>query len=157
MSIKIEKKEMIFAFSGLAVILVWFLLIRKLIAPVLSSFPPILSMIMYNFGLFIGLYLLSAPLNSGKIRWKTVFVTFIVMLGIDILYAPYLVNTNGTIISDFDLWFVSTDAAIGSFYSYFLPQAWIWTMTYIITPTFLMLIFPILILVPKKVAGMFGH
>jgi hypothetical protein len=154
---KIEKKEIIYALIGVASILMWFLWLRKIIAPTLETLPPFIAMVLYNFGLFIGLFLISGVLNGRNVRWRSALITFVIILGVDILYAPYLVTTSGELLNDFDYWYVSTDIGFGSLYSYFLPLAWVWTFTYIITPVLLMVFFPIIILKPKQIAKMFGH
>ena len=147
---------MLFALAGVVFILVWMLLIRKLIAPFLINIHPFLSMLLYNSALFFGLYMLSAPLN-GKARWKMSLITFFVILGIQVISAPYLVSYSGVINQNIELWYLSADAGFGSLFSLFLPKFLISTFTYIITPILLFLILPIIILAPKQVAKMFGH
>lgn len=157
MSIKLEKREIMFALIGTIIILVWFLQIRHIIAPYLQTLHPFIAMLIYNFGLFIGLYLLAAPLDGKSVQWKTAIIIFVVFLGVDLLYAPYLVNDNGTIEKGFDYWYVATDSGFGSLYAEFLPANMIWTATYIFTTVVLVFILPVVILAPRQVAKLFGH
>lgn len=154
---KIDSKELKFALLGLAIILSWFIWFRPIVAAPLSEMHPFLAMLIYNSGLFFGLYLLSSPLNGSRVKWKASLITFVVILGVDILYAPYLVNTDGTILTSNPLWYVATDAGFGSLYLEFLPQSFVWFAVYIITSSILIFAIPIILLAPRQVARMFGH
>jgi hypothetical protein len=160
----IERKELVYASIGIIFILVWFLKLRIFIAPLLEKLHPFIAMLIFNSGLFLGLYLLSGILNGKKIMLKGTLITFCVLLGVDILYAPYLVSEAGTIInSNLDYWYVSTDVGFGSLYASFVPSVpvfglnSIWALTYIVTPALLMLIVPIVVLSSRKIAQIFGH
>jgi len=150
---RIEKKELFFSTVGIIIILGWFLYLKNLIAPLLSNVFPFFAMILYNLTLYLGLYLLFSVLNSGsKIQFKVATIAFLIIIGIDIIAAPYLVEKSGEIIKSIDYWFVSTDAGFGALYSLFLPSSLIWFFTYIVTPVFLIFIIPIIFLSSKQIA-----
>lgn len=161
---KVEKKEAIFIGIGLAIILLWFLLIKDLVAPFLSTLFPLFAMLLYNLGFFVGFYFLSAPLNGHGIKWKIIISLCIGVVGISLLNAPYMVGKDGVINHNAEYWFVSADAGVGSFYSLFIPASatifgvsWIWLLTYPFSISLILLFIPTIFLAPKQVAKMFGH
>lgn len=157
MTIKLEKKEIFFTLFGLVALMFWFLIARNFIASYLQMLPTFIAMLLYNVGLLIGLYFLAYPLNGHKTRWAFSLITVMVILGLNIISAPYLVNADGTINTTVDFWFVSADAGFASLWALFLPQTWIWFMTYIITPGILLLLIPALVMAPKQIAKLFTH
>lgn len=157
MTLQITRKEAEFAFIGTILIIAWFLFLRDILAPFLQIIPPIFAMLIYNFGLFTGLYLLASPLNGGAKQFKFTAFIFIMFLGVDILYAPYMVNIDGSVRTSIDYWYVSTDAGFGTMYSMFLPLFLVWIFTYVITPIILIFLIPVILLKPKQIAKAFGH
>ena len=151
MKIKIEGKELKFAFVGIAIILVWTLFIRNLITPTLSQMPPILAMLLYNLGLLLGIAIISSTLDSGKIKIGISAVAFLILLGVNILNGPFLVSAAGAINTNVDAWYVTTDVGFANLWSYIVPSTSIYNMTYVVTPILLILIIPIIISDPRKI------
>lgn len=151
--IRIEGKEIKYAIGGVALIMLWFLFVRPALAPFLQTIPPIFAMLIFQAGLLAGLLLLSTLLNGHAFHIKFSIITFIILLGINILTPPYLVSIDGTIHKDIDYWYVSTDAAFGSLYSgvSFVPASWIWYLVYILTPILLMVVIPVIITNPQVI------
>jgi len=149
--VKITKRELLYALLGTIIILSWFLYLRDIIAPLLEGLPPIVAMLLFNTGLFFGLYLLSSILDSKATRFKMSFLVLMVFLGIDILAPPYLVLKDGFIVKSIELWFVSTDAAIGSFYQSFSSGYAVFFLTYIVTPILFLFVIPIIVSDPGKI------
>lgn len=152
MKFKLEKKEILYAFVGVLFIIIWFLWVKNLIAPSLIKLPPFLAMIIYSFGFLIGFGFISSILTSTKLKIKASIIGFLFVLGVDLIYAPYIVNKVGVINQTVDYWFVTTDAAIASLWDLILPNNFIWFFTYIITPVLFMFIIPILIANPKIIS-----
>jgi hypothetical protein len=151
--IKIEGKEIKYAIGGVSLIMIWFLFVRPAIAPFLQTLPPIFSMLIFQAGLLGGLLLLSTLLNGHAFHIKFSIITFIILLGVNILTPPYLVAQNGTIHTEVEYWYVSTDAAFGSLYTSipFIPASWIWYLVYIFTPIILMVVIPVIITSPNVI------
>jgi len=154
--LKIEKKELIYATVGVAFLLLWFLLIRNWIEPLLVNMFPFLAMLIYNFGLFVGILGLSSILDSNKSKWKLVTIAFSIILGIGIISAPYLVSYTGAINTTADMYNVGADVGFASLWSLIVPQSWVWFMTYIVSATLLLLIIPVLIGTSKQIAKILG-
>jgi hypothetical protein len=150
---KIEGKEIKYAIAGVTLIMMWFLLVRPAIAPFLQTIPPIFAMIIFQAGLLGGLLMLSTLLNGHAFHIKFSIITFIILLGINILTPPYLVAQNGTIHTEVDYWYVSTDAAFGTLYASipFVPITWVWYLVYIFTPIMLMVVIPVIITNPNVI------
>jgi len=155
-NVKIEKEEIKFAFIGIAIIMFWFLVARPWIAPYLQALPPIIAMLIFNMGLLVGLLFMSSMMNGHKFSMKFSIMTFIILIGINILTPPYLVEANGLVHTEVDYWYVAADASIGTFWASFLPQAWVWTFTYIISPILLIVLIPIIISDPKTIKKTMG-
>lgn len=149
--IKIEQKEIKYAIVGVLFIMAWFLFVRPGIAPWLQTIPPIFAMLIFNIGLLGGLLFLSSFLNGHQFHIQFSTITFIMLLGINILTPPYLVAQDGTIHKDIDYWYVSTDASVATVYAGFLPASFVWPMTYIFTPILFMIIIPIIISSPNAI------
>jgi hypothetical protein len=154
--IKVERKELMYATAGLGFILLWFLYVRELLAPYLLNMFPFIAMLIYNFGLFVGILGLSSILKSDKSKWKIVLIAFSVILGIGILTAPYLVNHDGTINTTADMYNVGADTGFASLWALIVPQSWVWFMTYIVSSTLTLLIIPVAIGSPKQIARVLG-
>lgn len=156
LKIILDQKEIRFAAIGAAVIMIWFLFIRNLIAPTLQLIPPIIAMLIYNIGLLVGLLMLGKILSdSKKSKAKISVITFIVIIGINILTAPYLVSPQGMITTNVEYWYVAADAGIASFWQYFVPMDKVWLFTYIISPILLIFVVPVIGSNPKKIAKIF--
>ena len=143
--IKVEKKEILFFFIGTIFILLWFLYLRNLISHFLFNLHPFIAMLLFQTGLFIGLTFLSSMLDSWKVKLGVSSIIFLIIVGIDIIVAPYLVDINGIINKSVEMWYVSADVGFGALYSLFLPSNLIWYAVYIFTPILLIFIIPILI------------
>ena len=156
MKFKFELKELLYTITGVVIILVWFLWLKDLIAPFLLSIPLFLAMIIYEFGLWIGLFFMSSILNSTKFRLKIATIIFLVQMGVDIISAPYMISHAGIIDMHSEMWYVATDTGWGSLWSYIIPMGWLWTFTYIITPILLMLVIPGIIANPKSIKKAFS-
>lgn len=155
---KLEKKELIYSFVGLGFLLLWFLVIRDLIAPLLLGIFPLFAMLIYSIGLGGGIYLLTGILNGKhKTRVKISIIFFMVTIGLQIISAPYLVSNSGVIATNIDYWNVSSDVAFASLYNLFLPTSWVWFFTYVITPALLIFILPIVIGTSKQIRKAFGE
>lgn len=154
----IEKKEILYAVAGMVFILAWFLWIKNLFAPLISGWHPFIAMLVYQVGMFIGLFGISSLLNGDtKRKFKITLIIFLIVIGLDIIIAPYMVNKLGVITTTADMWSVSTDAGFGALYhslignSMIFGVSFVWILTYIITPILLILIIPILIGKPKEI------
>jgi hypothetical protein len=162
---KIEKKEILYSLSGVILLLMWFLWIKNLISPYLEHIFPFFAMLIFDVGLMAGLFLMSFMLNSTKIKLKVSFIVFLILMGTDIIAAPYMVSSNGVINTNPEMWFTSSDVGWASLYQTFIPNVsipidinflnihlifnTIWTMTYIITSILLMFVIPIIVGNPK--------
>jgi hypothetical protein len=182
MKFKIEKRELLFAVTGIIFLLIWFLFLKPLIAPSLSGIFSFLAMIIYNIGTLIGLFFVASILDSKKTRIKASIIAFLVLMGEDLIMAPYVVSTAGIINTNVDYWFVSTDAGWGSLHQLWVPaiaNSWnwliahtttiilpgldlfvtsgylIWIFTYIITPILISFVIPIIIGNPKLIRNAF--
>jgi len=154
--IKVEKKEMLYASVGVAFLLLWFLLVRGWIEPLIANWFSFIAMMVYNFGLFVGILGLSSLLESNKSKWKLVIIAFSIILGIGIISAPYLVSNSGFVNTTADMYNVGADVGFASLWSLIVPQSWIWFMTYIVSPTLLILVIPILIGTSKQISKILG-
>lgn len=149
---KLEKKELIFALSGMGFTLVWFLWLRDLIAPILQNIFPFLAMLLYNMGLFAGLLLMSELLKKNSYRWRILLMSFSIILGVGILSAPYLISHQGIANTNADYWYVSNDVGFASLWSLIVPLSWVWTMTYVISSTLMIFVIPTILGTSKEVA-----
>lgn len=148
---KLERKEVSYALIGASIILIWFLYVKDLIAPFLSSMPAFLATIIYHFGIYIGIFLLSTLLISKKTRLKFSFITASIYTGIDLIDTPYVVSKLGILNTSIDYWFTTYDAAFYSIYSLFLHGKLLWFVLYPVTGILLILLIPILIYNPKRI------
>jgi hypothetical protein len=151
---KLEKKELIFAFIGVVVLMGWFLYLKDLIAPFLNHLNPFFAMIIYNVGLFIGIFLMGSLLDGGMKKFKISIVGTLMFMGLDIMVAPYSVAESGIIATSVDYWYASTDAGFAALYSVIFPTSWLWFLTYIITPFLLVFIIPIVVFGSKQISEM---
>ena len=149
---KLEKKEIFFASAGMAFTLFWFLWFKDLVAPFLQGIFPFIAMIIYNMGLFAGLLMMSELLKKNSYRWRILLMSFSIILGIGILSAPYLVSHEGIINKNVDFWYVSNDVGFSSLFGLFMPQSWLWGMTYVFSSTMMIFIVPTIIGTSKEVA-----
>jgi len=153
---KLEKKELLYAASGVAFILLWFLVLRNFIAPFLQDMFPFFAMIIYNFGLFVGILGLSSILDSNSSKWKLVLISFSIILGIGIISAPYAVSTSGAINNGIEYYYVAADVGFASLWQLIVPSSLVWTMTYVVSSTLMLLVLPILIGTSKQISRILG-
>jgi len=151
MKFKLEKREILFAFIGGLIIIGWFLLIQNLIAPFLIGLPAFVATFIYHLGIYIGIFFLSSILVSSALRIKFSLSTISILIGLDIIDAPYIVNSLGLPNKTVDYWYTTYDAALQNIFSYFTSGHIIWVLTYIVVPIFLICILPILISNPKAI------
>lgn len=145
MNIQLEKREIKYAIYGAAMILLWFLYVRPIIATSLQTVPPVIATILFQVGLLAGLLFLSTFLNGHQFHIRFSLITFMVVLGIGILTPPYLVTQTGSIHKEVDLWYLSADAAFADMWGHYVPASMIWNFTYIVTPILLMIVIPVLL------------
>jgi len=149
MKFKLEKKELMFAAIGVAVILTWFLWVQDLILPHLENIFPFFAMLIYQSGIFIGLAFISTILNTTKTRIKASIIAFMILVGEDVIMAPFIVGKDGVINHAVTYWYASTDAGFASLWSLILPNSFVWFFTYVVTSVLLMFVIPIIIANPK--------
>lgn len=148
---RIERKEIKYAVIGVIFILAWFLFIRPAIAPTLEKIHPLFAMFIFQIGLFGGLLMLSSFLNGHQFHIRFSTITFVMLMGINLLTPPYLVTQDGLIHQDIDYWYVSSDAAFGTLWASFIPASVLWYFVYILTPILLMIVIPVLIADPTAI------
>ena len=148
---KLEKRELLYTLIGGIIILVWFLLIKDLIAPYLIILPNILSVLIYHTGFYIGIFLLSSILVSTKLKLKFSFIAISILTGIDLIDTPYMVSRLGILNTGVDYYFTTYDAGFYSIYSLFISGKLLWWLVYPITGILLILIIPVLISTPKRI------
>jgi hypothetical protein len=165
---RIERKEILYALLGVLFIIGWVVFLQPIIAPYLQAIPPILAMLIYQSGFFVGALFVANILDSKKVQFKASIILFIVLLGLDLIYPPFLLSQGGVINMSVDQWYVASDAGIASLYQMFVPQilihipftdtaiALVWLLTYILTPILLILVIPIIIGDPKTIARAFA-
>lgn len=156
-STKIEKSEIKYAIIGAAILTLWFLYIQKAIAPYLQTLNPFLAFVVYQSGLFLGIYLLASVVSSKKIQLKLTIASISLLIGYDIWVAPYLVSGAGVIATNVEYWYVSSDVAMASLFSSFLPQGMVYIATYVVAPIILMFIVPIILAKPHEIKKMLIH
>jgi len=149
---KIEKKEIFFLLIGTLIILAWFLAISDRLAPFLRQINPFFAMLIFQSGLFIGIVFVAQILSKRKTQIKASFISFLILLGLDLIYPPYLVSKEGVINMATEYWYVSTDAGFASLYHYVFSPHMLFTLTYIITPILLILVIPVIIANPKLIS-----
>lgn len=162
--VKIEGREVLYMFLGFLFLVTWFLWLKNLVAPFLEEIPPIIAFVIYNIGIVGALFAISSVFQVGKQRFKFAIVAILIGMGIDIIIAPYLVTTHGSIITNVDYWYVSTDAAFGSLYASFIPNIMVplfnvslrWIITYIVTPFLFVFLLPVIITDPKAIKKILG-
>ena len=145
----IENRELKYAAFGVAIILVWFLYIKDLIAPFLSSQPPYIATLVYHAGIYMGVYLLSGLLVSNFNRIKFSAISISILMGLDIVDSPYILNSQGIFNTSIDYWYTTYDAAFGSLLSNLFSGHNLWLMVYVVIPILLIFIIPIWISNPK--------
>jgi hypothetical protein len=147
----IENKELKYAFGGIAVILIWFLWAKDKIAPFLSSQEPFIAAIIYHLGIYVGIYMLSNLLVSKFSRIKFSVISILILAGLDIVDAPYIVDKMGNFNTSVEYWYTTYDALFGSLLSNFFSGTNLWNMVYIVVPILLIVVIPILIANPKAI------
>lgn len=151
MTLKLEKKELIFAIVGIAFLFSWFLFIKDDLTPILESINPIFATILFHLGVYIAIFLLAYLLLPKKYKVKISFIALSILVGLDIADAPYIIDKSGIINKSIDFWFTTYDAAFATIYSNFVSGYVLYFLVYIITPIFLIFILPIIIARPKKI------
>jgi len=155
-TIKIEKKELRYAFAGSLFIIVWFVWLKNLIAPTLEGMHPFIAMVLYNFGFLIGLYFIVGFLN-GDHRAKTSLIMFTMFIGINVLMGPYLVTSQGVIVQDVEMWFASGDVGVASLWqSVGVSGPALWWFTYLVSGFILIFVIPIIISNPREIYKSFA-
>lgn len=151
MKFKIEKKELIFAGVGIAIILLWFFFVKDFISPFLEAMPAWLAVIIYHSGIYIGIFFLSTLLVTTKYKIKFSLITISILAGMDLIDTPYVVSKMGVLNKSIDYYFTTYDAALYSIYSHFLSGNLLWWAIYPISGIILIIVIPILISNPKNI------
>lgn len=147
----IEDKELKYAGIGVAVLLVWFLYAKDAIAPFLISQPPYIAAVIYHLGIYAGVYLLSAILVQKYNRVKFSLISISILMGLDIIDAPYIISKTGVFNTSIEYWFTTYDAMFGSILQNFISGQILWAAVYIIIPILLIFIIPIVISKPGAI------
>lgn len=147
----IENKELKFAGFGVALLLIWFLYVKDAIAPFLASQPPYIAAIVYHLGIYAGVYLLSAILVKGYNRMKFSIISISILMGLDIVDAPYVISNTGAFNTSMEYWFTTYDAMFGSILNMFISGHALWAAVYIVVPILLIFIIPIMIAKPGAI------
>lgn len=147
----IENKELKYAAIGAGILILWFLYIKDLIAPFLSSQPPYIAAVVYHLGIYVGIYLLSAILVSNYNRIKFSAISISVLIGLDIADTPYVISKLGIFNTSIDYWYTTYDAAFASLLSPIFSGHALWAAVYIVIPILLIFIIPIIIAKPGAI------
>lgn len=147
----IENKELKYAGIGALILIGWFLYAKEAIAPFLASQQPYIAAIIYHIGFYIGIFMLSSLLVSGEKRLKFSIISILILTGIDIIDAPYIINSLGQFNTSVEYWYTTYDAMFGSILSNFFSGPLLWMMVYIVVPTLLIFVIPIWIANPKAI------
>ncbi len=151
--IKIETKEIIFTLIGMTGIILWFVFLKDLVAPFLSSLPTLVAYpIFYSF-IFLFIFLLSSILIGTFTKVRFSLALFSLLISLQLLIPPYYVSGSGVLNKAIEYWFIETDIFISSFWGLFgISGNLLWIFTYPVTIFITMFLIPIILLSSKKIA-----
>lgn len=147
----IENRELKYAGAGVAIILIWFLYVKDMIAPFLISQPPYIAAVIYHIGIYLGIYLLSSLLVTSFSRIKISLISISILAGLDIIDAPYIISDTGVFNTSVEYWYTTYDAMFGSLLANFFSGHALWVAVYMVVPILLIAIIPIWITNPKAI------
>lgn len=128
---------------GIFLIVFWFVLFKDLISESVSTLNPILAYLIYNALLFLGIIFVAQTIENYKT--KISIISIIIFLAFDIITAPYFVTQQGTLATDADLWFASSDIFIAVLLEMIgITGKTLYYFTYVLTPIILLILIPII-------------